>query len=66
VLDHADPHLPARIARLSTHWSARHDTHRSRYRVNFGSIMPILDTLFHRGSPDRVRALRIAAAPLHF
>ena len=47
VLDHANRRLPARTAWLSTHWSARHDTHRSRYRVNFASIMTIGDTLFH-------------------
>ena len=47
VLDHANRGLPARTAWLSTHWSARRDMHRSRYRVNFGSIMTIGDTLFH-------------------
>jgi len=45
VLVHANLSIPARLAWLTNHWSARHDAHHSS-SGNFGTITPLWDWLF--------------------
>ena len=52
VLVHANLSIPARLAWLPNHWSARHDAHHSGVG-NFGTIMPLWDWLFGTSAPAR-------------